>query len=100
MNIERDRANPDPDLHHFSVYQDPLNDEDHCNYDYGGSASKLNEDDNNEDGGNIDGSTVEAHVDLTKTPCRYRMTCCLSCQNILTYIYSIQSLPRRCCYRY
>ena len=81
-----DKANPDPDLPHFSVSKDDDNDND--NDDDNGEG-----DNDEDDNGDVNGPTVQAHVDLAKTACKYCRT--QYCWNILTYIYSTQSLPWR-----
>jgi hypothetical protein len=70
MDIETNRA--DPDLPHFPVNQDPLDNEDHSNHGHNGDTNMNEHDD--EDGGDVEGPTVEAHVDLAKIACKYYVT--------------------------
>ena len=66
-----DKANPDPDLPHFSVRKDDNdnNDNNDNNNDDDGEG-----DNNEDDNGDVDGPTVQAHVDQAKMACKYCKT--------------------------
>lgn len=66
------RAVPDLNLPHTPLDQDPPpTDNDRGNN--GNGAANVDQDED-EDDGDVAGPTVEAHVDLAKTPCEYHMT--------------------------
>jgi hypothetical protein len=75
MAIETNRADSNPDPPHL-INEDPLNDETNDKPD-------SNTDDEDDDDGDVDGPTVQAHVDLAKTSCKYHIT--WYCWSILTY---------------
>jgi hypothetical protein len=66
MAIETNRADSNPDPPHL-INEDPLNDETNDKPD-------SNTDDEDDDDGDVDGPTVQAHVDLAKTSCKYHIT--------------------------
>jgi hypothetical protein len=76
VGIETNRAASDTDLPLLPIYQDPL--DNICDLDHEGihGPDGDNHDADDEDGGDVDGPRVEAHVDLSKTPCKYCMTRC------------------------
>ena len=61
-----EKANPDPNLPHFSVSDDD-DDNDNDNDDNNNNNNDDDDDDNNCD---VDGPTVQAHVNLAKTACK------------------------------
>jgi hypothetical protein len=65
------RADPDLNLPHAPLNQDPPpTNNDHNN----NGPANADEDEDDEDDGDVAGPTVEAHVDLAKTSCEYYMT--------------------------
>jgi hypothetical protein len=89
MNIGTNEADLDPD---------PPCDPSYCYDDLNRNSISVSdkEDDEDEDGDSsaVDGPTVEAYVVLAKRSCKYYFTGYYPIQ-ILTYIYSAQSLSRR-----
>ena len=79
--------NPEPDIQ-YDPSDGSLND----NINNTNNKNNSNGNCGDDDGDAVDGPTVEAYVDLVKTACKYYLTrYCPIC--ILTYIYSVQSLP-------
>ena len=69
-----DEANPDPDLPHFSVSKDDDDDDDNDDNDDNDDDDNGEGDNDEDDNGDVDGPTVQAHVDLAKTACKYCRT--------------------------
>lgn len=86
-----DEADHDLNLPHAPLNQDRRPTDDDCsNNGHDKSAANVDGDEDDEDDGDVAGPTVEAHVDLAKTPCKCFVT--LYRQNIPNCMYSIQSL--------
>ena len=94
-----DRATLDAELPHSL---NPLTNEHTNNNGHDGNSvtnvndNKDGDDDNDNDDGAVDGPTVEAHVDLAKTACKYHASQ-HRFGDIPTDIYSAQCLSRRYC---